>query len=117
MFYVMTLILACAPAADANPASLEGSYAVQLVDPAKVAEADTLVFRAGRFESLTCREWTFGDAPYTLEGATFTAETRSPTEGTMRWTGTFTGDHLKGTTVWTKTGQAPIQYTFSGTRK
>ena len=38
----------------------------------------------------------------------------SPKEGTIRWKGTVTGDHVEGTYVWTKAGQADIEYWLKG---
>lgn len=77
-------------------------------------DADTFTFAGGRFRSLACDKYGFGDAPYTAkqEGAktTFEAETKSAKQGTMKWAGTVEGDTLTGTAVWKKGTKKPVDY-------
>ena len=79
------------------------------------------VFEGGRFDPLACHPLGFSAAPYqaTAESGAvhFKAETLSETEGRMRWTGKVEGDRIEGTVLWLKTGQAPIERWFSGTRE
>jgi hypothetical protein len=79
-------------------------------------DGDELIFKDGKFSSEACEKYGFGDAPYTAtvsgDTTTFEADTVSAKEGKMKWTGTLTGDELTGTTVWTKEGQAPVEYWF-----
>jgi hypothetical protein len=41
----------------------------------------------------------------------------SAKEGKNHWKGTVKGNAIEGTQVWTKAGQAPIEYWFRGTLK
>lgn len=79
-------------------------------------DEDELVFKDGKFLSVACQEYGFGDAPYTAavsgDTTTFETETVSAKEGKMKWTGTVTGDKLEGTVMWYKEGQAPVEYWF-----
>jgi len=67
---------------------------------------DELQFDDGMFSSAVCRRYDFTRAPYwvRVEGGRvhFLTELTSPTNGTMRWKGTITGDTLEGTMRWTK---------------
>jgi hypothetical protein len=86
-----------------------------------MSEKDEIAFAAGQFHSKACDPWGFAKAPYkasTKAGVTsFEAETSSPKEGKIHWTGTVKGDTLEGRYVWTKAGQAPIEYWVKGTLK
>ncbi len=77
-------------------------------------DADELVFANGTLRSKACDQYGFAAAPYTTmtkDGAvSFAADTKSPKEGAMHWTGTVKGDVLEGAAVWTKSGQADIRY-------
>ena len=108
-----------ATSAFAQPAALDGlSFSIQTADSAGEEGPDTLLFVDGTFESTDCRQWGFTAAPYTATDAdgtvSFSAEAASESEGTASWTGTITGDQISGTMVWSKEGQEPITYTFSG---
>jgi hypothetical protein len=85
------------------------------------AEPDTLTFKDGKFHSSGCDPYGFGDGAYTTktEGGvtTFESDTVSAKEGKDHWKGTVKGNAIEGTMVWTKTGQAPIEYWFRGTLK
>ncbi|MEO8216402.1 MAG: hypothetical protein ABI718_04905 [Acidobacteriota bacterium] len=66
---------------------------------------ETIVFRDGRFRSLACDPYGFGDAFYTATAEAdgsirFEAETASKRQGTMHWEGVIRGDQLDGTLVW-----------------
>jgi hypothetical protein len=84
-------------------------------------DPETFVFKDGTFDPLDCHKWGFSGAPYTTKEEDgrihFTAETKSEKEGTMSWKGAVQGDAISGTVVWTKQGQAPIEYWFKGTQK
>jgi hypothetical protein len=84
-------------------------------------EPETFVFKDGTFDPLDCHKWGFSGAPYTTKEEDgrihFAAETKSDKEGTMSWKGAVQGDAISGTVVWTKQGQAPIEYWFKGTQK
>jgi hypothetical protein len=77
---------------------------------------ESFVFRDGTFDPLQCHPYGFGAAPYTARteagAVSFESETVSAKEGRMLWKGTARGDSLEGTMVWTKEGQAPLEYWF-----
>jgi hypothetical protein len=64
-------------------------------------DAESIVFRNGRFHSSACDAYQYGDGPYTAvasdEGFTFSAETESPKYGKLRWNGVVRGRRLDGT--------------------
>jgi hypothetical protein len=101
-------------------ATLEATrWTVQTHDknqPAK-KEADTLVFDKGRFHSTGCDPYGFPAAKYISTSDGFEADTESAKEGKIHWKGTVQGDHIQGSYVWTKAGQAPIEYVFDGKRQ
>ena len=106
-------------AAAKGGATLDGkSYAVDSGEKGKPAgkEVETITFKNGKFHSAACDTYGFGDATYTTKAAggatTFEADTMSAKEGKIHWQGTAKGDHVEGTYVWTKAGQAPIEYWF-----
>jgi hypothetical protein len=84
-------------------------------------EAETLVFKDGLFDPLQCHQWGFGAVPYKARIdrslVHFEAETKSEKEGTMHWRGTVEEGAISATALWTKEGQAPIEYSFKGTLK
>jgi len=72
-------------------------------------DADTLIFRNGRFRSTACDRYEYGDGPYnvTLSGdaVSFTAETESPKYGQLRWHGVVRGRRLDGTLTMLRDGK------------
>jgi hypothetical protein len=64
-------------------------------------DADSLIFRNGRFRSTACDRYEYGDGAYTTtvsgETVTFSAETESPKYGKLRWNGVVRGRRLDGT--------------------
>ena len=83
-------------------------------------DPDTFSFKSGKFHSTGCDPYGFTPSPYRVgkigDSWTFASESTSAKEGKMAWKGTIDGDSISGTAVWTKPGQAPIEYTFTGTR-
>ena len=67
-------------------------------------ETDTLIFKSGKFRSVGCDKYGFGEGAYsaTIEGDTirFVAETTSEKKGKMRWEGTVRGNKIDVTYVW-----------------
>jgi hypothetical protein len=108
--------LAGAPAARADGAALDGkSFSGESGEQGKTAsEKDTLVFAGGKFHSTACDEYGFAEAPYRVrgEGSTlrFEADSSSPSEGSIHWSGTVRGDLLDGTFVWAKAGEPVARY-------
>jgi hypothetical protein len=72
-------------------------------------DADTLIFRNGRFRSTACDRYEYGDGPYSVsmsgDALTFTAETESPKYGKLRWHGIVRGRRLDGTLTMLRDGQ------------
>jgi hypothetical protein len=99
------------------------SFRVRIVgDSEDRTAADRLTFESGRFSSELCRKYNFADAPYWIrrEGdkILFTAETISPTDGQMVWTGTIDGEEFQGEMAWTKTRwyrTIRVQHRITGT--
>jgi len=82
------------------------------------AEDDEITFTAGKLHSKACDPYGFGSGAYKAtvkDGVTsFEAETTSAKEGKIRWKGTVKGDLVEGLYVWTKAGQADIEYWLKG---
>ena len=107
---------------DAPAATLDGkTFVGESGEKGKTkADKDTVKFAAGRFRSVACDAYGFGDAPYVATTApdgsiSWTAETASPKEGKIQWKGKVKGDKLEGPYVWMKAGQAPIEYWMKAT--
>lgn len=75
-------------------------------EPRDDALIDELTFADGHFTSAICTRYGFTPTLYwvrsTDDGTAFRAEMTSPTDGTMVWEGTVSGDALEGTMRWTK---------------
>ena len=75
---------------------------------------EEIQFMNGKFYSVGCAEWGFGEAPYSAQvtGNTITFEsiTTSPKHGKIVWSGTIIGNKVDAIYKWTKKG-------FFGTRK
>lgn len=98
------------------------TFGVEIGEQGKtMGDPETLVFKDKRFDPLDCHKWGFAAAPYTTREqdgrVTFEAETKSEKEGIMRWQGAVQGDAISGTVVWSKPGQAPVEYWFKGTQR
>src|SRR2546423_10111014 len=56
-------------------------------------DADTLIFKDGRFRSTACEQYGYGDGPYKTVAAgdalRFEAQTASPKYGKLNWSGTI----------------------------
>ncbi len=82
-------------------------------------DRDTLIFNKGRFRSIACERYGYGDAPYTAaaEGAAirFEAETHSPQYGKLEWKGIVRGERLESTVLSIRSGQAPIENDVNAT--
>ncbi len=66
-------------------------------------DADTLVFKDGRFRSTACDRYGYSEAQYKASTAgditRFEAETQSAKYGKLRWSGVVTGGKLDATAV------------------
>jgi len=76
-------------------------------------DADTLLFKDGRFRSTACDRYGYSDAPYrmTHEGdvTRFEAETQSPKYGRLVWTGVVRGGKLDATAMMVREGKPDIE--------
>lgn len=76
-------------------------------------DADTLVFRDGKFRSSACDRYGYSEAPYKAAAAgdmtRFEAETYSPKYGKLRWIGVVTGGKLDATAVMVRDGKPDIE--------
>src|SRR5438477_4821370 len=85
--------------------SLDGrSFQGVFIERGKTSgDADTLVFKDGRFRSSACDQYGYGDAAYktTTAGDTvrFEAETASPKYGKLFWSGEVRGGKLDATVM------------------
>ena len=72
-------------------------------------DADTIVFKNGRFRSTACDRYEYGDGAYTakaVDGAvTFEAQTESPKYGKLIWRGVVRGRRLDGTLTMVRDGK------------
>lgn len=124
VFYVLLVlvlsVLSISMLAAAGEGALDGkTFTGTMGETGKAGDKEELVFKDGQFTSVACQEYGFGAAPYTAmvsgDTTTFEADTVSEKEGKMHWTGTLKGTELTGTAVWTKDGQAPIEYWYKTT--
>jgi hypothetical protein len=76
-------------------------------------DADTLVFKDGRFRSTACDRYAYSDAAYKVSTAgdatRFEAETQSPKYGRLVWTGVVRGGKLDATAVMVRDGKSNVE--------
>jgi len=76
-------------------------------------DADTLVFRDGRFRSLACDRYGYSEAAYRTaasgDATRFEAETLSPKYGKLVWSGVVRGGKLDATATMVRTGKPDIE--------
>ena len=72
-------------------------------------DADTIVFKNGRFRSTACDRYEYGDGAYTAKAedgpVTFEAQTESPKYGKLIWRGVVRGRRLDGTLTMVRDGK------------
>ena len=109
------LTLAALVPALAAAESLDGrSFQGVFLERGKTSgDADTLVFKDGRFRSSACDQYGYGDAPYKTTAAgdavRFEAETASPKYGKLLWSGTVRGGKLDATVMMERKGKAMLE--------
>ena len=111
--FVPQLCLAVATApARAQTSALDGrSFEGVVLERGKTSgDADTIIFRYGRFRSTACDQYGYADGPYTasVSGDTivFEAETESSKYGKLLWKGAVRGQKLDGTMTMMREGKA-----------
>ena len=120
--FALAAIVASAPAF-AQAGALDGkSFEGVLIQKGKTrGDADTLIFRDGRFRSTACDQYGFSEAPYKVvtDGnvTRFETETESPRYGRLQWTGYLRGDKVDATAIWVRSGNAPIEQWYVGSLK
>lgn len=76
-------------------------------------DADTLVFKDGRFRSSACDRYGYSDAVYKIgtagDATRFEAETESPKYGRLVWTGVVRGGKLDATATMVRDGKSSIE--------
>ena len=76
-------------------------------------DADTLVFKDGRFRSTACDKYGYSDAVYKTSGKgdnmSFEAETQSAKYGKLQWNGVIRGGKLDATVMMVRDGKAPVE--------
>jgi hypothetical protein len=76
-------------------------------------DADTLIFKDGRFRSTACDRYGYADAPYKATAAgdalMFETETESPRYGRLLWKGTIRDGKLDATAISIRAGKAPVE--------
>lgn len=86
-------------------------------------DADTLIFKEGRFRSTACDKYGYGDAPYRIvstDGGAirFEVTTESPKYGKLEWSGAVRGDKLDATAMMVQPGKAPVEnWVVAGLKK
>ena len=74
-------------------------------------DADTLVFKDGRFRSIACDRYGYSDAPYktsmTGDAMRFEAETQSAKYGKLVWNGVVRSGKLDATAIMVRSGESP----------
>ena len=95
--------------------SLDGrSFQGVFIERGKTSgDADTLIFKDGRFHSIACDQYGYGDAPYKTVAAgdtvRFEAETVSPKYGKLFWTGAIRGNKLDATVMMERKGKSLLE--------
>jgi hypothetical protein len=85
-------------------------------------DADTLIFKEGRFRSTACDRYGYSDAPYkattTGDAVHFEAETESPRHGKLLWKGVIRDGKLDATAVAIRQGKSPVEnWVVAGERR
>ncbi len=109
------LILAAAIPTLAVAEGLDGrSFQGVFLERGKTSgDADTLVFKDGRFRSSACDQYGYSDAAYKTvavgDTVRFEAETASPRYGKLYWTGSVRGGKLDATVMMERKGKTMLE--------
>ena len=108
-------VAAVVPASVAHAGNLDGrSFQGVFLERGKTSgDADTLIFKDGRFRSTACDKYGYSDAAYkaTAEGdaTRFEAETESKKYGKLLWNGVVRGGKLDATVMMMQPGKSAIE--------
>jgi hypothetical protein len=76
-------------------------------------DADTLIFKDGRFRSAACDRYGYVEVPYKStpagDAVQFEAESDSPKYGRLLWRGVIRGSKLDATATLVRAGKAPVE--------
>ena len=121
---LFALAAAVVPAAPALANNLDGrTFQGVFLERGKTSgDADTLIFKDGRFRSTACDRYGYSDAVYKTsaagDGTRFEAETQSAKYGKLVWTGTIRGDKLDATVLMMREGKSPVEnWVVAGEKK
>ena len=117
-------IAAAVPASPAFAGALDGrSFDGVFLERGKTSgDADTIIFKDGRFRSTACDRYGYSDAAYktSSEGDTlrFEAETQSPKYGKLQWSGVVRGGKLDATVMMVQPGKTAVEnWVVAGEKK
>ncbi len=121
----VVLLLAVSPALARD--ALVGTWKINIMPDEDARNAgekkeieDKVTFKGSKFVSARWKkEHRFEPVDYEEDSrsgliAKFTAKPKSKTGGTMEWTGTATGNAIKGEITWTKLDGTVLKYSFEG---
>ena len=119
IFCTILLVISYAASFAQQQHQLDGKqYKIDMAVNGKHDSDETIVFSSGMMDPLDCHQYGFTAANYQAKVAsgmtTWMSISTSEKEGKMAWQGKITGDKIEGSVVWTKDGQDPITYTFTG---
>jgi hypothetical protein len=119
LFFIMllcTFVFACTSQNHGTQCNLDGrAFKIENYTNGKLEGTEILVFKNGKAENDSCKQWGFGDGTYTCDADyRFKYTLTSEKEGRMDWQGQVTGSTVTGSMVWIKSGQNDIAYTFKG---
>ena len=93
----------------------------------KAEGKDEMIFQDGKFRSIACDRYGFGDGLYTANAEgdiiTFETEVESAREGKIKWMGKVKGDTIEVNYTWYKApkwyrfSKEPVEYWFKGRLK
>jgi hypothetical protein len=114
---VLSLLLAVPPfcASLAHAENLDGRrFDGVFIERGKTSgDADTLIFKDGRFRSAACDRYGYVEVPYkTLvagDAVQFEAESESPKYGRLVWKGVVRAGKLDATATMLRTGKSPVE--------
>ena len=117
-------IAAAVPASPAFAGALDGrSFDGVFLERGKTSgDADTIIFKDGRFRSTACDRYGYSDAAYktSSDGDTlrFEAETQSPKYGKLQWSGVVRGGKLDATVMMVQPGKTAVEnWVVAGEKK
>src|SRR5688572_5284281 len=103
------------PSAPALASNLDGrSFQGVFLERGKTSgDADTIIFKDGRFRSTACDRYGYSDAAYKVttagDSTRFEVETESAKYGKLLWSGTVRGNKLDATVMMVQKGKAPVE--------